>query len=292
MQESNNHKRIVVKVGTNLLTGNTVCLNKQAISRLVFQLAELQHEGFEITLVSSGACAAGKEILGKVKALTEVAERQVYASVGQSHLMSIYENLFSNHGITVAQALLTKNDLSDRAGYLNARNTLLALQDLGIICIVNENDVVAIDEIREAKFGDNDNLSAMVANLIDADLLLILSDVSGLFTADPLRYPDKAELISCVERIDEKIKTMATTSHSKVATGGMITKIEAARLATESGISVVIASGNEPDVIRRVVHGENLGTRFLPRGSRKESRQRWLIQDCAPVEDYFLITER
>ncbi len=272
-----NHKRIVVKVGTNLLTSSTARLDINAITGLVSQLASLHREGYEVTLVSSGACAAGKEKTGKVKGLALVAERQVYASVGQTRLMKIYERLFKEHGIITAQALLTKHDLSDRSGYLNARNTLMALQELGIICIVNENDVVAIDEIREEKFGDNDNLSAMVANLVDADLLLILSDVNGLYTYDPLLCPDKAELIHMVEKIDSKIQRLAVCSHSKKATGGMITKLEAAKLATESGITVVISCGTEPDVISRVVHGEAIGTKFLPAGCRKESRQRWLL---------------
>ncbi|MBN1369768.1 MAG: glutamate 5-kinase [Dehalococcoidaceae bacterium] len=271
------HKRIVVKVGTNLLTNATARLDIACITRLVDQLAALHLDGYEITLVSSGACAAGKEKTGRVRGLAEIAERQVYASVGQSRLMNIYEKLFGKHSITIAQALLTKHDLSDRAGYLNARNTLLALQDLDIMCIVNENDVVSIDEIREAKFGENDILSAMVANLVDADLLLILSDVNGLYTADPLLYPDKATLIPLVEKIDSKIQRLALCSHSRAATGGMISKLEAARLAAESGIMVIIAGGNEPDVVNRVVRGEQVGTRFLPAGSHKESRQRWLL---------------
>ncbi len=276
-KNDNNHKRVVVKVGTNLLTSNSSCLDLTAITRLVSEISALHQEGYQITLVSSGACAAGREKTGKVKGLAEIAERQVYASVGQSRLMNIYEKLFKEHKIIVAQALLTKHDLSDRSGYLNARNTLMSLLDLGILCIVNENDVVAIDEIREEKFGDNDNLSAMVANLVDADLLLILSDVSGLYTYDPLRHPNKAKLIPVVEKINSNIQRMAISTHSKAATGGMITKLEAARLATESGISVIIASGSEPDIIKRAVHGEAVGTRFLPVGSRKESRQRWLL---------------
>ncbi|MDD4230585.1 MAG: glutamate 5-kinase [Dehalococcoidales bacterium] len=275
---SNNKKqRIVVKVGTSLLTGSSPRLDAAAISRLVAQIAALQKEGYVITLVSSGACAAGKEKTGKVRGFAGVAERQIYASVGQSRLMNIYDKLFGEHGITIAQALLTKHDLSDRAGYLNARNTLLALQGLGIVCIVNENDVVAIDEVREEKFGENDQLSAMVANLIDADLLLILSDVNGLYNKDPQKYPDTAELIPTVAKIDSKIQKLASASHNKAASGGMITKLEAARLATESGITVIIASGREPDIITRIAAGESLGTKFLPSTIHKESRQRWLL---------------
>jgi len=176
----------------------------------------------------------------------------------------------------VAQALLAKADLSDRAGYLNARNTLLALLELRVLCIVNENDVVAVDEIQEAKFGDNDNLSAMVANLIDADLLLILADTAGLYTADPHRSPD-ARLISQVERIDLEIERLAADTPSRLGTGGMITKIEAAKLATASGVTVVIADGREPDIILKLAAGEAIGTRFLPTSSKLESRKRWML---------------
>jgi glutamate 5-kinase len=190
--------------------------------------------------------------------------------------MYVYEQLFSQHDITVAQALLTKADLSDRAGYLNARNTLLALLELGVICIVNENDVVAVDEIQEAKFGDNDNLSAMVANLVDADLLLVLTDVGGLYTADPNRELD-ARLIPEVRKIDAKIERLAAGASSKFGTGGMITKIEAAKLATSSGVTVIIADGKEPDVIGRIAGGEAIGTRFLPVKSKLESRERWML---------------
>jgi len=176
----------------------------------------------------------------------------------------------------VAQALLTKADLSDRAGYLNARNTLLALLELRVICIVNENDVVAVDEIQEAKFGDNDNLSAMVANLVDADLLLLFTDIAGLYTADPHRDPD-ARLISRVENIDSEIERLATDTPGGLGIGGMITKIEAAKLATASGTTVVIADGRERDIILRLVDGEAVGTRFVPIASKLESRKRWML---------------
>jgi len=200
--------------------------------------------------------------------------------VGQSHLMYLYEQLFGQYHIAVAQALLTKADLSDRAGYLNARNTLLALLQLGVICIVNENDVVAVDELDEAKFGDNDNLSAMVANLIDADLLLLLTDTAGLHTADPRRDPN-ARLIPQVERIDAEIERLADKA-GRLGIGGMVTKIEAAKLATASGVTVVIADGREPDIILRLAAGESIGTRFLPTTGKLESRKRWMLSGlCA-----------
>ncbi|MBI2830105.1 MAG: glutamate 5-kinase, partial [Chloroflexi bacterium] len=202
--------------------------------------------------------------------------RQVLASVGQNRLMYTYEQLFSRHNITVAQALLTKTDLSDRAGYLNARNTMLALMEMGVICIVNENDVVAVDEIEGAKFGDNDNLSAMVANLVDADQQLILPDTIGLCTADPHKDPN-ACLIGEVEKIDANIERLASGSSNSRGTGGMVTKIEAARLATNSGVAVVITDGRLPDVILRVAAGEAIGTRFKPVSTKMESRKRWML---------------
>jgi glutamate 5-kinase len=234
------YRRIVAKFGTNLLTSGTDHLDLQVMSSLVEQIARLHGQGKEIVMISSGAIASGRQKLKEVAERKNTPFKQVLASVGQSHLMYTYEQLFGEYDITVAQALLTRRDLCDRGGYLNARNTLLALIELGIICIVNENDVVAIDEIEELKFGDNDNLSAMVANLVDADLLAILTDIGGLYTADPNYNPD-ARLIPRVDKIDTEIKRMACDTASRQGTGGMATKIEAARLATSSGVSVVIA---------------------------------------------------
>ena len=236
----------------------------------------MHKQGLELIVVSSGAIALGRYKLGLTKELRGIPFKQVSASVGQNRLMQVYEQLFSQYNITVAQALLTKSDLSDRAGYLNARNTLLALMELRVLCIVNENDVVAVDEIQEAKFGDNDNLSAMVANLIDADLLLILTDTAGLYTADPHRDPD-ARLISQVETIDSEIEKLAADTAGNLSIGGMVTKIEAARIATASGVTVVIADGRESDIILRLVAGEAVGTHFVPTTSKLESRKRWML---------------
>ncbi|MFC1873901.1 glutamate 5-kinase [Chloroflexota bacterium] len=269
-------RRIVVKLGTSLLTGGTGHLNEDTMSKLVAQVAQLHQQGLDLLIVSSGAIAAGMSKLGLTGERQGTAFKQVLASVGQSQLMNVYDRLFGQHGITVAQALLTKADLADRAGYLNARNTLLALLEMRVICIVNENDVVAIDEIQEAKFGDNDNLSAMVANMVDADLLLILTDIAGLYTADPNRYPE-ARLIPVVDRIDAKITALVADSTDGLGTGGMVTKIEAARLATSCGTTVVIADGREPDIIRRLATGETAGTCFRPKPSKLESRQRWML---------------
>jgi len=270
------YHRIVVKLGTNLLTGGSGQLDQNIMSRLTTQVAQLHKQGLELLVVSSGAIAAGRHKLGLTKELRGIPYKQVLASVGQSRLMNVYEQLFNQHDITVAQALLTKADLSDRSGYLNARNTLLTLLELHVLCIVNENDVVAVDEIQEAKFGDNDNLSAMVANLVDADLLLMLTDLAGLYTADPQRSPD-ARLIPRVDRIDSEIERLAADTTDRMGTGGMATKVEAAKLATSSGVTAVIADGREKDVILRLAAGEAIGTRFLPASSKLESRKRWML---------------
>lgn len=270
------YRRIVLKFGTSLLAGGSDRLDRKIMSGLVSQVARLHEQGLEPIIVSSGAIASGRAKLGLTRRIKGIPFKQVLASVGQSRLMNIYEQLFEQYNITVAQALLTKTDLADRAGYLNARNTLLALLELRVVGVINENDVVAIDEIQEAKFGDNDNLSAMVANLVDADLLMILTDIAGLYTADPHRDPS-ARLIPRVDRIDAGIERLVASSTSVLGTGGMVTKIEAARLATASGINVVIADGRETDVILRLASGEAIGTHFLPTTSKLESRKRWML---------------
>ena len=270
------YHRIVAKFGTSLLIDDRGHLNQGILSSLIAQVARLHEQGLELIVVSSGAIASGRDKLGLTKKIKGIPFKQVLASVGQIHLMHVYEQLFGQYNITVAQALLTKPDLFDRAGYLNARNTLLVLLELGVICIVNENDVVAVDEIDEFKFGDNDNLSAMVANLVDADLLLLLTNTAGLYTADPNRDL-AAQLISQVDRIDANIERLAVGTTSNLSIGGMVTKIEAARLATTSGVTVVIADGREPDTISRLASGEAIGTRFLPTTGKLESRKRWML---------------
>jgi glutamate 5-kinase len=250
------------------------------MSSLAGQVAQLHQQGHEIIIVSSGAVAAGRQKLGLTKERKDVPFKQVLASVGQSQLMNIYEQLFSQHNIVVAQALLTKSDLTDRAGYLNARNTLLALIELGVICIVNENDIVATDELGELTFGDNDNLSAMVANLVDADLLALLTDIDGLYTADPQLNP-QARLIPKVEKIDTEIERLAGDTASSYSVGGMITKLEAAKLATASGVTMVIANGRKPDVLRQIAIGQNIGTIFPSRTSKLESKKRWMLSRLA-----------
>ncbi len=274
------YKRVIAKFGTNLLTGGTGRLDHNMMSNLVEQVAQLHSQGHEVIIVSSGAVAAGRQKLGITKEQKDIPFKQVLASVGQSQLMNAYEQLFSKHNVIIAQALLTKSDLLDRAGYLNARNTLLALIELGVICIVNENDVVATDELGELTFGDNDNLSAMVANLVDADLLALLTDIDGLYTADPQRNP-QAKLIPKVEKIDAEIERLAGDTSSSYGVGGMTTKLEAAKLATASGVTVVIANGRKPDALTQIAHGKNIGTIFPPRTSKLESKKRWMLSGLA-----------
>jgi len=273
------YKRLVVKAGTGVLTGGTGRLDLEVMSGLVSQIAGLRSLGAEVVLVTSGAVAAGRDILLTRQERRGIPFRQVLAAVGQSHLMHFYEQRFAEHCISVAQALLTWKDLSDRQGYLNVRNTLLALLELEVVPVLNENDVVAVDEIGEV-FGDNDRLSALVANLIDADLLALLTDTDGLHTADPRVDPD-ARLIPRVEKIDSSIEALAGSRLNPNARGGMSTKLEAARLATSSGVATVICNGWERDVLPRLARGEGLGTMFPPTSSRLESRKRWMLSEIS-----------
>jgi glutamate 5-kinase len=269
------YRRIVIKLGTAVLTAGTDRLSRPRMVDLVRQVAELFNQGRELILVSSGAIMAGREVLGFPRTRKDIPFKQVLAAVGQGRLMHLYAQLFELYEITVAQALLTRADLADRGRYLNARNTLLALLQQRVVPIVNENDTVAVEEI---KIGDNDNLSALVANLVDADLLVMLTDIEGLFTADPNRVPD-AQLIPEVSSIDDNIRALAGATTTNWGTGGMITKLQAAELATRSGTEVIIARGDDPDVLLRVVAGERIGTRFPPTTSHMESRKRWILAE-------------
>ena len=278
-KQGKQYKRIVAKFGTNLLTAGTDKIDANVLSGIVRQVAQLHKEGKEIILVSSGAVASGRQLLTLPKDKKDVPARQVMAAVGQHVLMNSYTELFRRHGIVTAQALLTKLDLANRLSYLNARNTLLTLLDLGVVTIINENDVVAIEELEGTRFGDNDNLSGMVANLVDADLLVIMSDVAGLYTTDPV-LDKSAKLIPVVKQIDKSIEKMAGGTRGR-GTGGMTTKIQAAKLATASGTAVVIANGSERDLLLRLVNGESIGTMFLPATDKIESRKRWILSGLA-----------
>jgi glutamate 5-kinase len=268
-------QRVVVKLGTSVLTLGSDRLHRPHMVELVRQMAALHAQGVEVILVSSGAVAAGWERLGFPERRRSMPAKQLLAAVGQSRLMHLYEQLFEIYGVVVAQALLTRDDLRDRRRYLNARNTLLACLQRAVLPIINENDAVAIDEIR---VGDNDTLSALVANLVDADKLIILTDIAGLYTADPRRDP-QATLIAEVPQIDESIWALAGGVGSHRGTGGMRTKIHAAELATASGTPLVIASGSEPDVIVRLMQGERIGTCFPSNASHRESRKRWILAE-------------
>ena len=281
-------RRLVVKVGTSVLTRDAPTLDAEAMADLARQIAALRDSHHQVVLVSSGAIAAGRARLpldqGPSGRRRDVPAKQMLAAIGQHLLMVTYDQLFARLGITVAQALLTKGDLRNRQGYLNARNTLLGLLEHGVLPIINENDVVDAREIRigenDRLFGENDSLAAMVANLVDADLLINLTNVGGLYTADPRSNP-AAELISDVPRITRAVDKLAGGAGTAQGTGGMRTKIEAAKLATASGIAVVIAPGAEPDVLVRIAAGEAIGTRFAPAPSRRESRQRWMLSALA-----------
>lgn len=270
------YRRIVVKAGTNVLTGGGDSLDLGMMALLVEQMADLHGRGIEVLLVSSGAIASGAQVLDTGGQREDIPSRQALAAVGQSRLMHTYEQLFEKHGITVAQALLSRENITDREGYLNVRNTLLALLDWKVIPIINENDVVAVEEIGVEVFGDNDNLSAMVSNLVDADLLIMLSDIDGLHTADPHEDPD-AKLIPNVERVDEAIESLAGANHSSRSRGGMQAKLESVKLAAASGVAVALANGKESRVVTRLAAGEAVGTFFTPTGSKVESRKRWML---------------
>jgi glutamate 5-kinase len=265
-------KRIVVKVGSSLVTNQGAGLDVQAIASWAHQIAALRENGREVVLVSSGAIAEGMQRLGWKQRPSAVHELQAAAAVGQMGLVQVYESCFRKHGLHAAQVLLTHADLVDRERYLNARSTLRTLLNLGVIPIINENDTVVTDEI---KFGDNDTLGALVANLIEADALIILTDQNGLFSADP-RKDASATLISAIPAGDAQLESMAGGAGSHIGRGGMITKVLAAKRAARSGAHTVIASGQEPDVLPRLLRGENIGTLLIAPQMTLVARKQWL----------------
>lgn len=267
------YRRIVVKLGTSVLTGGTRELSHPQMVELVRQCAALHHQGYEIIICTSGAVAAGRAQLGFPDLPSTVTNKQMLAAVGQSRIMLTWERFFEIYSIRVGQILLTHGDVESRHRFLNAQDTLRALIEYRIIPIINENDAVAIEEI---KIGDNDSLSAMVAILTGADLLLILTDQEGLFTADPREDPE-AQLIEEVDAITGDLFALAGDSRSGLGIGGMVTKLRAAHMAQRAGVDVVIASGRESDVITRVVDGASIGTRFLALDTSLENRKRWVL---------------
>ncbi|MEA3407876.1 MAG: glutamate 5-kinase [Chloroflexota bacterium] len=265
--------RVVVKVGTSTLTAQSDCLNPPRMVDLVRQLSQLRNAGADIVLVSSGAQQAGRERLGYPEERKSIPFKQMLAAVGQGRLMHLWEQYFDLYGIIVAQVLLTRQDIEDRQRYLNARDTLESLLERGIVPIVNENDAVATEEI---KVGENDTLSAMVANVIEADLLVLLTDTDGLYTSDPSVAPG-AELLERVDRVDEKLYDLAKDTRSELGTGGMYTKVLAADMATRGGTSVVIANGGRENVLSGIWSRTIPATWFPSRITPTEGRKRWLL---------------
>ena len=267
------YKRIVIKIGTSTITDEHGHLNLPQMRILVEQVTQMSQQGREVILVTSGAIGAG---VGRLELHTRpetIREKQAVAAVGQTHLMKHYEEIFNEFGFKVAQILLTQEDMRARERYLNARNTIMTLLEYKVIPIINENDTVAVDEIR---FGDNDTLSAMVASKIEADLLIILSDVSGLYTADP-RKDKEAELIHVVDDITDEVERIALKSTGSTrGVGGMYTKIQAAKIATVSGVMVVIADGMKAGVLKEIFAGDDIGTKFLPRQEKISGRKKWI----------------
>jgi len=266
----NEHTRWVVKIGSALLTNDGEGLHVNLINELAEQIAFLRDNEIEVVLVSSGSVAAGVSQLRMNARPVKVNELQAAAAVGQASLVRHYEEAFQPFGITIAQVLLTHSDISNRERYLNARSTLAKLLELDVLTVVNENDTVATDEIC---FGDNDSLGALVANLIDAELLVILTDQNGLYTADPRTNPD-ATLLTEVRANDETLMPMASGGTS-LGRGGMVTKLTAAQKASQSGASTVIANGREPQILERLFNGEQLGT-LLVASDRLASRKQWV----------------
>lgn len=272
------YQRIVIKLGTSVLTSGTPHINRPHLVELVRQCAVLYGRGKDVLICTSGAIAAGRERLNYPELADTVNNKQMLAAVGQSRLMLIWESFFEIFGIHVGQILLTRGDTEHRRRFLNAQDTIQTLLARRIIPIVNENDAVATEEI---KVGDNDNLSALVAILAEADLLLLLTDQPGLFTADPRTHPD-AQLIPEVHTIDETLRRLAGGSVSGLGVGGMATKLHAADVARRAGTDVVIASGQAPNVILRAAAGEPVGTRFPALETPLESRKRWIFAGPKP----------
>lgn len=263
-------KRIVIKVGSSSLTHSETGLTDLiTMEKLVRELTDLHNRGKEVILVSSGAIAVGRKTIGMKNRPTEVSEKQACASIGQARLMMMYQKIFMEYNQVASQILMTKDTLVDEKSRENARNTFETLLSMGVIPIVNENDTVSTYEIQ---FGDNDTLSAIVSALVQADLLILLSDIDGLFTDDPNKNPD-AKFIEYVNRVDERFEQMAKGSASDVGTGGMTTKINAAKLATSAGADMIIANGADMGIIHRIIDGERIGTMF--RANR--------------IEDFYLI---
>jgi glutamate 5-kinase len=264
--------RIVVKIGTNLLTHKLTGLNLDRINSIAGGVSHIQSLGYQVAVVSSGAIGAGVAAQALKERPRTIREKQATAAIGQPILMEAYEAAFRSHSRMVGQILLTKDDFVNRGRYLNARNTLSVLLEDDVVPIINENDTVAVEEI---KFGDNDNLSAMVAHMIGADLLIILSDIDGFYSDDPF-HNQRAELIPVVETITSRMERQAKKSGGELGTGGMVTKIQAAKRCTSAGIAMIIANGGNSRMLQEIVSGEFRGTLFLPAAHRLNVRKKWI----------------
>ena len=264
-------KKIVIKIGSAVLTDNGV-LHRPTIIRLADDIAFLRKKGYQTVIVSSGAIAAGVGKLGLSRKPDTIPQKQAVAAIGQGSLMYAYEEAFTPHQLLVAQILLTREDLTNRQRYLNARNTLITLLEWGIIPIINENDTVAVDEI---KFGDNDNLSALIAHLIDSDLLIVLTDTEGLYDRDPREDP-QARLIPVVKKVDGQVVEYTSKYSGQWGLGGMRSKIMAAQKVTAGGIAVIVASGRKEGVLQEIIKGKPLGTLFLPQKPTLSRKKHWI----------------
>ena len=265
-------RRIVVKIGTHVLTDDQGNLSRPVFDSIVDQVTRLSEKGKEIVLVSSGAIAAGRTLLAPAQRDTSIPEKQALAAIGQTHLMGMYQQALDRHGKRAAQVLLTRDDLSHRRRYLNARNTLFKLLQLSVIPVVNENDTVMVEEI---KFGDNDSLSARVTILVDADLLILLTDTAGVFAWQEEGEPEEGP-IPFVKEVTQDLRRLARGPSDPLGTGGMTTKIEAARIATQAGHPAVIADGRRPNVITEIMAGEPIGTFFAPLKDRLTHKKHWI----------------
>jgi len=272
-----NAKRVVVKLGSNVITAKND-LNLQVIETISNQISYLIKRGMEVILVSSGAMSCGMRKMKMMRRPDEIPKRQAISAIGQSGVMHAYEHSFAKHDILTAQVLLTGDDLTNRKRYLNSRNTLQTLLDWKIVPIINENDTIMVEEI---KVGDNDNLAAMITLLLDADFLCILTDIEGLYDKDPRQFPD-AEIIPRVEEFQKEIEEFASSIPGALGTGGMLSKIQAAKKVTSAGIPMIIAKGDTEDILLKLFNGENLGTYFVPKARKMASRKCWIAHTVTP----------
>ena len=272
-------KRVVIKIGSRVLTDSDGTLDMAVIGGICSDIAILRHQGLQVVVVSSGAIAAGCSELGLADKPRTIPHKQAAAAVGQTRLMKAYEQALAPHAIKAAQVLLTSEDLGSRQRFLNARATLDALLGFGIVPVINENDTVVVDEI---KFGDNDNLSALVTNVAEADLLLILTDIDGFYSADPCTNPD-ARLISLVTVVSREVERAAGGSGSNVGTGGMATKVAAAKKAGKNGVATIMVSGKREGIVAAAMRGDEVGTLFLPSGEAVNRRKHWIAYTLKPA---------